>query len=99
MLWQICSELGISRVEFVQMEALAQVCAWAAGRWGVDASLIGGHRDFAATSCPGDELYDDISTGALAGRVSEILSSGAPSLNYLRGQAATDVVAAIEAGG
>ncbi len=83
----------------VQMEALAQVCAWAAERWGFEPTLIGGHRDFAATSCPGDQLYDDISSGALAGRVSEILASGAPSLDYLRGQAAADVVAAIEAGG
>ena len=83
----------------VQLEALAQLCAWAASRWGVDPSEIGGHRDYASTSCPGAELYQEISGGALAARVDEILLSGAPSLSYLRGDEAVAVVAAVESGG
>jgi len=83
----------------VQMEALAQVSAWASQRWSIATSEIGGHRDFASTSCPGGQLYDDISGGSLAARVDEILSAGAPSLSYLRGDSAVSVVAAIEAGG
>ena len=83
----------------IQMEALAQVCAWAVDRWGVSSTAIGGHRDFAATTCPGGEIYDDIADGSLAARVVEILSFGAPALSYLRGSEAAAVVAAIESGG
>ena len=83
----------------VQIEALAQLCAWASTRWGIDPSAIGGHRDFASTSCPGAQLYDDISSGTLAARVSEIVVGGSSSLSYLRGADAAAVVAAIEAGG
>lgn len=83
----------------VQMEALARVCAWAANRWSIDPSEISGHRDFAATSCPGGEVYDDISGGSLAARVAEIMESSVPTLSYLRSDAGAAVVASIEAGG
>lgn len=92
-------EYGSESPSAAQMEALAQVCAWAADRWGLASSTIGGHRDHASTACPGVNVYDDISTGALAARVDEILSSGVPALGYLRGEDAAAVVAAIEAGG
>ena len=82
----------------LQIEALAQLCAWAANRWGIDIETIGGHRDYASTSCPGTNLYDDLSGGSLEGRVAEILAGGAPSLAYLRGADAVAVVAAVEAG-
>ena len=81
-----------------QTEVLAQLCAWAANKWGIDPSTIGGHRDHASTSCPGDNVYALIEDGSLASRVSEILSTGIPSLGYLRGEAAAAAVAAIEAG-
>ena len=83
----------------IQLEALARLCAWAAGQWGVDPGVIGGHRDYAQTTCPGAQLYDDISEGSLGARVAEILTDGVPGLTYLRGAAATAAVAAIEAGG
>lgn len=83
----------------VQMEALARLCAWASDRWGVEPASIGGHRDYAATSCPGGRLYDHISSGSLERRVSEIMAGGAPSLSYLRGAEAASVIAAIEAEG
>ena len=81
-----------------QTEALAQLCAWVANKWGIDPSTISGHRDHASTSCPGDNVYALIEGGTLAARVSEILGTGIPSLGYLRGEAAAAAVAAIEAG-
>lgn len=92
-------EYGSESPSAAQMEALAQLCAWAVDRWGLSSSTIGGHRDHASTSCPGANVYDDISSGTLAGRVDEILASGVPTLSYLRGADAAAVVAAIEAGG
>ncbi|MGW7450155.1 peptidoglycan recognition protein family protein [Streptomyces sp. NPDC054787] len=40
-----------------QYAALADLCAHICGQYGLPASEIYGHRDFNATSCPGDRLY------------------------------------------
>ena len=39
-----------------QMEALRRLVVWAAAKWGVPASRIGDHNDFAQTACPGRRL-------------------------------------------
>ena len=82
----------------VQWEALAMLCAWAADRWGIDVSLIGGHKDFAETTCPGDNVYQKLEDGSLADRVSEILDGQTPRLEYLRGEEAVAVVEAVASG-
>ncbi|WP_404962566.1 peptidoglycan recognition family protein [Streptomyces sp. 147326] len=40
-----------------QYAMLADLCAHVCGQYGLPASEIYGHRDFNATSCPGDRLY------------------------------------------
>ncbi|MER7734624.1 peptidoglycan recognition family protein [Streptomyces erythrochromogenes] len=40
-----------------QFAALADLCAHICSQYGLPASEIYGHRDFNATSCPGDRLY------------------------------------------
>lgn len=40
-----------------QLEAMARMLAWASGAFGAPLDTISGHRDHAATSCPGDNLY------------------------------------------
>ncbi|MGR4880605.1 peptidoglycan recognition family protein [Streptomyces sp. LARHCF249] len=40
-----------------QYATLADLCAHICGQYGLPASEIYGHRDFNATSCPGDRLY------------------------------------------
>ncbi|MEU6895347.1 peptidoglycan recognition family protein [Streptomyces sp. NPDC046557] len=40
-----------------QFEALAELCAYVCGRYGLDPAEIRGHRDFNDTACPGDRLY------------------------------------------
>ncbi|HEU0079210.1 MAG TPA: N-acetylmuramoyl-L-alanine amidase, partial [Longimicrobiaceae bacterium] len=39
-----------------QVESLRRLVVWAAARWGVPASLVGDHNDFAETACPGRRL-------------------------------------------
>lgn len=39
-----------------QVESLRRLVVWAAARWGVPASLVGDHNDFARTACPGRRL-------------------------------------------
>jgi hypothetical protein len=81
-----------------QLGALADLLAWAAETFTVKVSTLGGHRDYASTSCPGDAVYELIADGTLAGQVANRIADGGVSLVYLRGQEAIDRVAAIKAG-
>ena len=81
-----------------QLESLAALCAWAADRWDIHPAAILSHRDIASTTCPGANLHPHVADGDLASRVRTLMESG-PELDYLRGQAALDLVAEIEAVG
>ena len=59
-----------------QIEALARTLAWASMAYGIDPETIAGHRDHAATTCPGDSLHTLIADGSLTRRVIEILHAG-----------------------
>lgn len=61
-----------------QLESLARLVAW--GSMYFDAPDVGGHRDHAATTCPGDNLHQHIVDGSLAARVAEIISAGGVTL-------------------
>ena len=57
-----------------QLDALVKVLAWAAARFDVSPSTIGGHRDHAATVCPGGNLYPHIASGDLEANVTALLA-------------------------
>ena len=80
-----------------QLEGVAQVLAWGAGRFGTS-TQVAAHRDHAQTSCPGDALYTHVADGALQARVEELLATGGVALDRVCGPDAAAVVAAIEAG-
>ncbi len=65
-----------------QLESLAAVLAWAAVFYDVAPSTIAGHGDYAATSCPGANLEDDIHSGALREKVEELIAAGGVSLTW-----------------
>ena len=48
-----------------QLDSLVTVLAWASAEFDVSPSTIGGHRDHAATACPGGNLYPYIASGDL----------------------------------
>ena len=48
-----------------QIDSLVTVLAWAASEFNVSPSTITGHRDHAATACPGGNLYPYIASGQL----------------------------------
>jgi hypothetical protein len=64
-----------------QLESLARMVAWGAMQFDVDLATVGGHRDHAATTCPGDNLYETIADGTLANRASEIIAEGGVTLS------------------
>jgi hypothetical protein len=59
-----------------QLDSLVRVLAWASLQFAVSPSTIGGHRDHAATSCPGGNLYPYIATGDLQRDVEELIAEG-----------------------
>lgn len=58
-----------------QFEALAGITAFLARTYEVPIGNIGGHRDYADTDCPGDDIYRHLKSGALQRRVREILEA------------------------
>lgn len=82
-----------------QLEALVSVLGWAAGAFGAPPGTIAGHRDYAATSCPGAAVYRHLADGTVQAAVEALLAGGVVGMTYLRGEAATARVEAIRAGG
>lgn len=59
-----------------QLDSLVTVLAWAATEFDVSPSTIGGHRDHAATACPGGNLYPYIASRDLETDVRAAISEG-----------------------
>jgi hypothetical protein len=81
-----------------QLEALARLIAWASVRHGIPTSTISGHRDHAATACPGQSVYVAVQNGSLRQRVDDIIASGPVELVRLSEVEGAARVKAIEAG-
>lgn len=82
-----------------QLHSAAMAFAWAASTFSISSTLVEGHRDYAATACPGTDLYSYVTSGELTRRVTELLTAGPVNLQKFCGPQAAERVAAIEAGG
>ena len=80
------------------LNGTALACAWAAQRFSIPTATLAGHRDFAATSCPGASLYAHIASGDLKRRVNDLVAVGPVDLQQICGPEAAAIVADIEAG-
>jgi N-acetylmuramoyl-L-alanine amidase len=80
------------------LNGTALVCAWAAQRFSISPDTLAGHRDFAATSCPGANLYAHIASKDMKRRVEDLMADGTVDLQRMCGAEAASRVAAIEAG-
>lgn len=85
-------------VTSAQLDSAALVFAWAAQRFNIPTDTLAGHRDFAATSCPGADLYSYLTSGNLKRRVDDMAAGGRVSIQEICGPEALERVAAIEAG-
>jgi hypothetical protein len=93
----ICCEGNFDEQDIpdAQYEALVAMVAWGSLRYGVEPSDVRGHRDLAATSCPGNDLYRRLENGTLAG---DIAAAATPTSDIIVvcGELAEDRVIAIE---
>lgn len=96
----VCAEGDFNQqsIPAAQIAAVVDLLAWGAAQFGVDPSTIRGHRDWASTSCPGDNFYPLISGGDLEQAVRDRVADGAPDVSVLCGDVATQLVTDIEAG-
>lgn len=81
-----------------QYQALVDLLAWAATTHAIDPATISGHRDWAATACPGAALYEPVADRSLENAVRARQAAGGVGLNLRCGAAAAAVVSGIEAG-
>lgn len=82
-----------------QLNGAATAFAWAAQQFQLAGGTLGGHRDFADTSCPGANLYAHLASGDLHTRIDALRAAGPVDLQRLCGVEAATKVADIEAGG
>lgn len=96
----VCCEGNFDEQEITdpQLDALVAVLAWAAITHDVPPDTIRGHRDWAATSCPGDLLHPLISSGELNRAVAGRITDGPVALTVVCGEEGAQRVAAIERG-
>jgi hypothetical protein len=80
-----------------QIDTVCRLLAYAASKYNVTTATLGGHRDYAGTSCPGDAAYSLISDGSLAERVDAYVEAGTMERLLSCGPEATAAVKAIEA--
>ena len=81
-----------------QLQGAAFAFAWATQKFHIASDTLGAHRNFAATSCPGTDLYAHVSSGDLKRRIDNLLAAGTVDLRAVCGPEAAAIVADIEAG-
>ncbi|MDT5029642.1 MAG: hypothetical protein QOE61_6520 [Micromonosporaceae bacterium] len=88
----------VEDVPEAQLHGAALTFAWAAQTFHIGSDTLASHRDFAATACPGANLYADVSSGGLKHRIDDLLAAGTVDLRTICGADAAAIVADIEAG-
>ena len=81
-----------------QLNTLVNLLAWASQRFKVSPKTITGHRDHAATSCPGKNLYGLVKDKTLQRRVTAAAAAGPWKLVTVCGAEASKRIEAIKKG-
>ena len=81
-----------------QLTTLVNLLAWASQHYRVGPETITGHRDHAATSCPGKNLYRLVKNGTLRRRVTAAAAAGTWKLVSICGAEGKKRIKAIEKG-
>lgn len=94
----VCMEGDFDQQEVsdAQWQRTADLLAWGAAEFGVDPGTIAGHRDYAATSCPGDNAYPFVADGSLQRLTRERLAASGVDLVTMCGDEAAAMLAEIE---
>lgn len=69
----VIGNYGLQEPTQAQIEAIADLMAWAVERFDVPLDRIGGHYDYAETNCPGDHLRELLEDGTFRSMVEQRL--------------------------
>jgi N-acetyl-anhydromuramyl-L-alanine amidase AmpD len=79
-------------VSEAQLHSLAVVFAWSSQKFHIKTETLLGHRDLAATACPGENLYAHIASGELKRRIDDLLTAGTIGLRPVCGSEAAEIL-------
>jgi hypothetical protein len=74
---------GADELSAEQLGSLLDLLAWASVEFGIDPAEIAGHRDYAATACPGTIVHEMLQSGEIAERVAERIATSDFELVYV----------------
>ena len=74
---------GADELSAEQLGSLLDLLAWASVEFGIDPAEIAGHRDFAATACPGTVVHEMLQSGEIAELVQERIATSDFELVYV----------------
>jgi hypothetical protein len=74
---------GADELSAAQLGSLLDLLAWASIEFGIDPVEIAGHRDYAATACPGTVVHEMLQSGEIAERVAERIAATDFELVYV----------------
>ena len=74
---------GADELSAEQLGSLLDLLAWASVEFGIDPEEIAGHRDYAATACPGTVVHEMLQSGEIAERVAERIATSDFELVYM----------------
>ncbi len=89
-------DLDQAKPTMEQISAVVDLLAYGAMTYSVDPSTLGGHRDYASTSCPGTNVYSMIEDGTLEKMTRNRLGEGDLKLDLICGENGAQLVAEIE---
>jgi len=69
----VMGDYNVQEVNQAQLAAIVDLAAWICYEYDISPQLIKGHRDYAATSCPGTNLYLYLTNGYIVSAVEERL--------------------------
>ena len=69
----VMGNYNIQEINQAQLAAVVDLASWICHEYSIPPQLIRGHRDYAATSCPGVNLYPYLANGYIANAVQERL--------------------------
>jgi hypothetical protein len=64
----------VQEINEAQLNAVVDLAAWLCYEYSIPPELIKGHRDYAATACPGKNLYRYLADGYIVSAVQERLN-------------------------
>jgi hypothetical protein len=74
---------GADELSAEQLGSLLDLLAWASVEFGIEPAEIAGHRDYAATACPGTIVHEMLQSGEIAERVADRIATSDFELVYV----------------